>query len=289
MNATPLPPETRMGQVALTVADLSRSLAYYQEQIGLRLLDREGDTAVLGTPQRPLLRLQKQPGARPSRGVTGLYHFALLLPSRLALAQTLYHFIQHQTPISGASDHAVSEALYLTDPDGHGIEIYRDRPRSEWPSVGGRLAMTTEPFDVDGVLGELSAETAVWSHLPAATTMGHVHLHISRMAPTIEFYVDQLGFDMIVQMGGSASFVAAGGYHHHLGLNTWAGVGAPPPAPDQARLLWYEILLPDETAVDLLAARLAAADVPGGRNGRDLHLQDPSANHLIIRSDQTPQ
>lgn len=289
MNAIPLPPETRMGQVALTVADLSRSLAYYQEHIGLRLLDREGNTAVLGTPQRPLLRLQEQPGARPSRGVTGLYHFALLLPSRLALAQTLYHFIQRQTPMSGASDHAVSEALYLTDPDGHGIEIYRDRPRSEWPFVGGRLAMTTEPFDVDGVLGELSAETAVWSHLPATTTMGHVHLHMSRMAPAIEFYVDQLGFDLIVQLGGSASFVAAGGYHHHLGLNTWAGVGAPPPAPDRARLLWYEILLPDETAVDALAERLAAAGVDVARNGRDLHLQDPSTNHLIIRSDQTSQ
>jgi catechol 2,3-dioxygenase len=279
-----LPIATHMGRVALTVADLPRSLAYYQEQIGLQLLTQEGDTAVLGTAQRPLLVLQAQPGARPARQNTGLYHFALLLPSRLALAQTLYHLIQTQTAVSGASDHGVSEALYLTDPDGHGIEIYRDRPRAEWPMAGGRLAMTTEPFDVDGVLGELSAETAVWSGLPAETVMGHVHLHVNQLRPAVAFYVDILGFDLVMYYGGSAGFVSAGGYHHHLGLNTWAGVGAPPPAPDKARLLWYEIVLPDETAVDALAARLTEAGVAYELNGRALHLQDPSANRLLIHA-----
>ncbi|MBK8988567.1 MAG: VOC family protein [Chloroflexi bacterium] len=279
-----LPSTAHMGRVALTVADLSRSLAYYQEQIGLQLLAREGETAVLGASQRPLLVLQGQPGAQPTRQNSGLYHFALLLPSRLALAQTLYHFIQSQTAIGGASDHGVSEALYLTDPDGHGIEIYHDRPRAEWPMANGRLAMTTEPFDVDGVLGELSADTAVWSGLPANTLMGHIHLHVSQLRPAVDFYTTILGFDLVMYHGGTAAFVAAGGYHHHLGLNTWAGVGAPPPTPDKARLLWYEILLSDETAVDALAGRLTAAGMGYDWNGRVLHLQDPSANHLRIHA-----
>ncbi|MCB8984554.1 MAG: VOC family protein [Ardenticatenaceae bacterium] len=273
-----------MGRVAVSVADLSRSLAYYQEHIGLQVLEREGETAVLGVAQRPLLVLQEQPGARPSHRAAGLYHFAILLPSRLDLARTLYHFIQAQTPLVGASDHGVSEALYLTDPDGHGIEIYRDRPRAEWPYVGDDLRMVTEPFDAEGVLAELSPETAVWQPLPPGTTMGHVHLHVGHLAPAMAFYHDVLGFDVIMQMGESAGFLSFGGYHHHLGLNTWAGVGAPPAAPDKARLLWYEIMAPEETAVADLADRLTEKGVAFTQNGRALHLQDPSANHLVIQA-----
>ncbi len=276
-----------MGRVALSVADLSRSLAYYQEHIGLQLLAREGDTAVLGVPETPLLVLQEQPGARPSRQATGLYHFAILLPSRLDLARTLAHFVQAQTPLVGASDHGVSEALYLTDPDGHGIEMYRDRPRAEWPYAGDQLRMVTEPFDVEGVLAELSPETAVWQPLPPGTTMGHVHLHVSQLAAAVAFYRDALGLDVMMQMGGSAGFLSFGGYHHHLGLNTWAGVGAPPPAPDKARLLWYEIIAPSETAVTALADWLTEKGVAFTLNGSALHLQDPSANHLVIRAGKT--
>lgn len=286
MSKNVLPDTVQMGRVALTVADLPRSLAYYQERIGLRLLEQEGQTAVLGTVERPLLILQEQPGARPARGRTGLYHFALLLPSRPALAQTLRHLIQSETPISGASDHHVSEALYLTDPDGHGIEIYRDRPRAEWVDENGRFRLTTEPFDVDGVLGELAADVPAWTGLPAQTVMGHVHLHVSQMAPSLNFYLDVLGFALMAKYGPSASFASAGGYHHHLGLNTWAGVGAPPPEPDLARLLWYEILLGDEAAWQDVVDRLRAVGVAYtvGENGRSLHLQDPSATHLIIQA-----
>ncbi len=284
-----LPDTIEMGRVALTVADLPRSLNYYQERIGLRLLQREGPTAVLGTTERPLLILREQPGARPARGMTGLYHFALLLPSRLALAQTLRHLVQSETPISGAADHHVSEAIYLTDPDGHGIEIYRDRPRVDWVDENGRFHLTTEPFDADGVLSELTSDAPGWTGLPAQTVMGHVHLHVSQMTPTLDFYLNTLGFSLMARYGPSASFVAAGGYHHHLGLNTWAGIGASPPGADRARLLWYEILLPDEAALGLLAARLGDAGVAyeEGENGRSLHFQDPSANHLIIRSSES--
>jgi catechol 2,3-dioxygenase len=277
-----LPAQTHMGRVALTVADLDRSLDYYQQRIGLHLLQREGETAVLGTPQRPLLVLQAQPGVRPARGMTGLYHFALLVPSRPALAHTLRRLLYSETPLSGASDHGVSEALYLTDPDGHGIELYRDRPREEWQFVNGRLNMVTEPFDVDGVLAEVPANAAIPARLPEDTVMGHVHLHVADMPATLAFYQAGLGFDLVARYGSAASFLAAGGYHHHLGVNTWAGVGAPPPPPDRARLLWYEILLPDDASLDALTGHLAEKGMAGERNGRTLRLQDPAGNHLIV-------
>lgn len=280
----PLPAQTHLGRVALSVADLDRSLAYYQTRIGLHLLQRTEATAVLGTPQHELLVLHAQPGVRPARGMTGLYHFALLLPSRLALAHTLRRLLYTETPISGASDHAVSEALYLTDPDGHGIELYRDRPREEWPYANGRLNMVTEPFDVEGVLAEVPAAAAIPSRLPDATVMGHVHLHVADMPATIAFYRDTLGFELMARYGSAASFLAAGGYHHHLGVNTWAGVGAPPAPPDRARLLWYEIVLPDETSVDTLAGQLAEMGMAEERNGRTLHLQDPAGNVVVIRN-----
>ncbi len=279
----PLPTQTHLGRVALTVADLDRSLAYYQTRIGLHLLAREGATAVLGTPHRELLILQSQPGARPARGMTGLYHFALLVPSRPALAHTLRRLIYTETPISGASDHAVSEALYLTDPDGHGIEMYRDRPREEWPHINGRLHMVTEPFDVDGVLAEVPPEAAIPARLPDETVMGHVHLHVADMPATLAFYRDALGFDLMARYGSAASFLAAGGYHHHLGVNTWAGVGAPPPPPDRARLLWYEIILPDEASLQDLAGQMTEKGIAVEKNGRSLRLQDPAANQIIIR------
>ncbi len=259
-----------MGRVHLTVADLNRSLDYYQHGIGLALLRQENRTAYLGTGERELLVLTEQPGARPTRRTTGLYHFALLTPSRLELARTLRHLIDTETPIDGASDHAVSEALYLTDPDGHGIEIYRDRPRAEWEFPDGKLKMFTEPFDIDGVLGELNGRAPAYTGLHPDTTMGHVHLHVANIQTAEQFYGELFGFEIMARYGPSASFVAAGGYHHHLGFNTWAGVGAPPPPPDAARLLWYEIVLPD-TAGQVV-----------GENEYGRTLADPAGNQIIL-------
>jgi len=288
--AEKLPASAHIGRVALSVADLERSLTYYQERIGLTLLEVEGQTrgtervevAVLGTPERELLHLHEQPGARPTRGATGLYHFALLVPSRLELAHVLQHLVNTETPIDGASDHAVSEALYLTDPDGHGIEIYRDRPRAEWPYLGGTLQMGTKPFDVQGVLAELNGvSSSDWISLDPQTTMGHVHLHIGHLQSALDFYTDVVGFDMVMRYGPSAGFVSAGGYHHHLGLNTWAGVGAPPPPADAARLLWYEIVMAEVAGVEL-ETRLKSAGVAVVRNGSSLQFQDPFANTIHI-------
>jgi catechol 2,3-dioxygenase len=284
-----LPANTHMGCVALSVADLGRSVNFYQNRIGLTLLSSDGETAVLGTPERKLLYLHEQPGARPTRGTTGLYHFAILLPTRLDLAKTLHHLIDTDTRLDGAADHNVSEALYLADPDGHGIEIYRDRPRSQWEYRNGQLKMGTDPFDVNGVLAELNAASD-FAGLDSNTVMGHVHLHVSQLNDALDFYTNVVGFDLIMRYGSTAGFVSAGGYHHHLGMNTWAGVGAPPPPADTAHLLWYEIVVDDETAVTELEKRLENAGVAVEGNchidkhsaGRSLQFQDPSANLVQV-------
>lgn len=275
-------PDIQMGTVHLTVADLARSLAYYQDGIGLGLNWQENGRAALGAGGRDLLVLNEQPGARPSRGHTGLYHFALLVPSRRELARTLQHLVEAGVRISGASDHAVSEALYLTDPDGHGIEIYRDRARREWRYVNGSLSMDTRPLDVQGVMGELSGGVPPWEQIHPQTRIGHMHLHISRLDEAIHFYNQVIGFDFVAGYGDSAGFVSAGGYHHHLGLNTWAGVGAPPP-PDKARLLWYEIHLPDEASLAELAKHIQAQNIPLEAHEDGYCLHDPAGNGLVLR------
>lgn len=285
--ANKLPANAHMGRVALSVADLERSLAFYKERIGLSLLGVDGETAVLGTRERELIHLQEQPGARPTRNTTGLYHFALLLPSRLDLAKRLRHLIDTETRLDGAADHNVSEALYLTDPDGHGIEIYCDRPRDEWQYVNGALKMGTDAFDINGVLAELNGDAATPSPMPDQTVMGHVHLHVSQLNNALDFYTNVVGFDLIMRYGPSAGFVSAGGYHHHLGLNTWAGFGALPPPIETSRLLWYEIVVGDETAVTELEKRLENAGVvevtsTNSVNGRFLQFQDPSANTIKV-------
>mgnify|MGYP001195865336 CR=1 FL=1 len=274
----------RCGVVRLAVRDLVQSLAYYQERIGLQVHRREGAVAFLGAGGDDLLALVEQPGARPVRPrCTGLYHFALLTPDRAALSRVLNHLLATNTPIDGASDHGVSEALYLSDPDGHGIEIYRDRPRREWPFVKGSLAMTTDPLDVRGVVAADRTQ-APWAGIDARTVMGHVHLHVAHLDAAEHFYVDLLGLDLMQRFGGQAAFVAAGGYHHHLGLNTWAGVGAPPPPPDAARLIDFELILPDADALAQTVARLEQAAITVTPDGAGWKLADPSMNQIVLRA-----
>lgn len=284
MRETKMDPTMRCGSVRLAVRDLERSLDYYQQRIGLRLHSVENGMARLGAGESVLLELVEQPGAQPvARGCTGLYHFALLTPSRAALARVLNHLLATQTPIDGASDHGVSEALYLADPDGHGIEIYRDRPRGEWPFVKGRLGMTTDPLDARGLLAA-DHGAAPWDGIDPATSMGHVHLHVADLAAAEHFYVDLLGMDLMQRFGSQAAFVSAGGYHHHLGLNTWAGAGAPPAPERAARLLCLTLIVP---AVDTLAGlvnQLQANDVVLRAAPDRWSVEDPSSNHLILRS-----
>lgn len=277
-----LPPDANIGILHLTVADLNRAVTFYTEAIGLRVLHRSPGAAALGIADETLLLLSEQPGARPARGVTGLYHFAILLPTRRDLAAALARLLELRVPLQGTSDHGVSEALYLADLDGNGIEIYRDRPRAEWPRAGRELAMTVDPFDADGVLGELGDETPKWAGLPAGTTIGHMHLHVANLAPARRFYCEVIGFELMQRFGGSAEFVAAGGYHHHLGYNVWAGVGAPPPAPEMAGLRWFSLRLPDDTTRDAVLARAAAAGLTAETTPYGPLLRDPSANGVVL-------
>lgn len=279
----PIDPNTTMGAASLSVGDLPRSLAYYQEHIGLSVLDQSATSATLGVAGTPLLRLHHAPGARLIRRATGLYHFAIRVPTRHDLARVIAHFAQARTPIGGASDHYVSEALYLSDPDGHGIEIYRDRPRSEWRYINGQLQMATVALDIDSIIGELGDNEPAWTGMPAGTDMGHMHLQVANIAAAERFYVDVLGFERIVAMP-SASFLGAGGYHHHLGMNTWAGVGVPPAPAEAARLLNYELLVPGEQALDEVLGRVRAAELPLDQNEHGWLVRDPSQIAVVLRT-----
>ncbi|NJN97192.1 MAG: VOC family protein [Anaerolineales bacterium] len=279
-------PATNIGYVHLTVANLDRSLVFYQDNLGFQLHRREGDTAYLGAGGPDLLVLTERPDARPVSGVTGLYHFAILTPSRVALAQSLRHLAETRTPVQGFSDHWVSEAIYLADPDGNGIEIYRDRPRSEWPRQNGQLQMATDPLDLQSILAELEAQPAPWTGLEPETVIGHVHLHIATIPSAEAFYVGTLGFDLIMRYGPSASFVSADGYHHHLGLNTWAGVNAPPPPPDAAGLRYFTLNLPDSAALAAVVERIQQTGLAFQEKDGVVFLRDPAQNGVVLATGQ---
>lgn len=277
-----LPPQTSVGAVALTISNLKRSLAYYQQNLGLTLQRQEGDTAWLGAGARAFLILTEERGARPPGRTTGLYHFAILTPSRHALAQSLRRLVETKTPVSGFADHGVSEALYLSDPDGNGIEIYRDRPRAEWPFENGQLQMVSDPLDLDGILGELKGKDQPWTGLHPDTVLGHMHLHVADIPQSVQFYRDVIGFDLMQYFGNSAGFLSAGGYHHHLGINTWNGIGAPPPPPGSVGLRWYTIVLPTPEEVAQVVKRVQAAGQPVEEREEGVFLRDPSRNTLVL-------
>lgn len=245
-----LPEGTRLGRVRLQIADLSRSLAYYEGTLGLRVLRRDGSGAVLGAQHddTPLVELREHTGARPvpSGGRLGLYHFAILLPDRPSLGRFVQHAGERGARV-GAADHLVSESLYLHDPDNLGIEVYADRPRGTWRRLGRELMMATDPLDVAGLGRDAGADP--WTGMPAGTVMGHVHLHVGDLTAASAFYSEALGFDRMVWQYPGALFLAASGYHHHLGTNTWAGSGVNPPAADEAQLLEWTIQLPDKASL----------------------------------------
>jgi catechol 2,3-dioxygenase len=275
--AAELPAATAMGAVHLTVADLERSLAYYRSAIGLDVLEEASGRAALGTGSTVLLVLVEEPGAQPSTGHTGLYHFALLVPSRPDLARWLAHAGRNRVPLVGLSDHFVSEAIYLSDPDRHGIEIYADRPRELWEGTVG-TKLTTAPLDVDDLLRE-AGDSPSFDGLPDGTVMGHVHLKVAAIPETVGFYRDELGFGLMATYGGQAAFLSAGGYHHHLGANVWESAGAPPPPAGSAALRHATIVLPSAGERDALVDRLGdrVEDGPEGPLVRD-----PSGNALVL-------
>ena len=280
-----LPDSTHVGRVRLQVSDLDRSIAYYETVIGLRVLRRDGPIASLAPQddEHVLVELHEKPGVRPMarRGLIGLYHFAILLPDRAALGRFLAHLADLGAR-AGMSDHFVSEAIYLSDPDGLGIEVYADRPRSAWRIEDRQLAMTTIPLDAEDVVRAAGGQP--WTGAPAGTTIGHVHLYVRDIDQAAAFYHDALGLDKVVWNYPGALFLSAGGYHHHLGTNTWAAE-APGASDDDARLLDWELVLPDDAEVHAVAESLEAHGYSAVPGEHQVTTRDPWGTALRIVSD----
>jgi catechol 2,3-dioxygenase len=280
-ETTKLAPETRLGAVELTVTDLDRSVPFYEGAIGLRTHRREEGRAALGAGTEDLLVLVEGPDARPAGRHAGLYHFALLHPSREELARAATRLARTRTSIQGASDHGISEAIYLPDPDGNGIELAADRPKEQWPDLSV-MSGGPDPLDLNALLESVADEEPQESVAPDAV-IGHVHLHVGDLDAATRFYVDVAGFDVMTNLP-SAVFVAAGGYHHHVGFNTWRGPGVPPAPDDTVGLRHFTVVLRDEDEVDALRERARAAGVDVEDTAVGPLLRDPSGNVLLFRT-----
>ena len=279
-----LPAGTRLGPAQFQVADLQRSLAFYRSVLGLEPRGRTAERAELHAlgGDEPLLILHQRRGARAAGRLPrwGLYHVALLLPERAELARFALHLRTASIRV-GAADHLVSEAFYLEDPDGLGIEIYADRPRATWRRRGRELLMASEPLELAGLVG--AAGDQPWRGMPAGAAVGHVHLHVGDLADAEAFYADAIGFEPTVWSYPGALFLAAGGYHHHLGVNTWAGATAAPAGRDEARLLEWTLHLPEVAEVEKVAERLEAAGHSCEREGDAIVASDPWGTSLRVR------
>jgi catechol 2,3-dioxygenase len=293
-----LPADTGIGRVRLRVADLERAIDFYGGLLGMRA-SVLGGRAVLGTssteepndsrslaaadatprPRQSLVVLEERPGtAHRPEGTLGLYHFAILLPDRAALGRMLGHLFEARYPFHGFADHGVSEAAYLVDPDGNGIELYADRPRTAWPRTGTRIEMYTKPLDVAGLIR--AAGNLPWAGAPAMTCIGHVHLHVAELPRAEQFYAGVLGFDVVTREYPGALFLSAGGYHHHVAVNTWAR--SPTRPRGTAGLLDFAIHIPDAGARTALRNRLASHATPFTGVPEGIRFEDPEGNGIVV-------
>lgn len=274
-------PITFVGQVNLKVQNLERSLSFYQEVIGIKVLERTERSANLTADGKTVLLSIQQPNdVIPKQGrTTGLYHFALLLPKRSDLAKIVHHFMEKSVQF-GSSDHLVSEALYLSDPDGNGIEIYTDRDPSEWNWANSEVAMAVDPLDFADLLA--GGKQQSWEGLPAGTVMGHIHLHVSELKKTEEFYIKGLGFEVVNRYGAQALFIADGKYHHHIGLNTWNGVGAPAQSPNSVGLESFTLILSNEEKRNNIIEQLRKIGASVTEDNGCYITSDPSGNRICL-------
>jgi catechol 2,3-dioxygenase len=275
-----LDPRTNMGYLHLTVRDFKTALPFYQNVLGFKVHSNEKGVAHLGAGGEDLLVLTENPDAKVQKFVTGLYHFAILVPSRFELARSLRRLAESEIQL-GFGDHIVSEAIYLSDPDNNGIEVYRDRPRAEWFDKQGNFQMGTLPVDVDGVLSELQNETDEWTGLHRDTVLGHMHLKVSNVKRDAAFYRDIIGFDEMANLG-SAAFVSAGGYHHHLGMNSWESANAAPPPANSVGLQYFTVNLPSHEELSRVAHRVRQAGVGLEETDAGLLARDPSQNAVVL-------
>lgn len=287
-------PATTVGPVSLTVANLEHQIVFYQHALGFILRSREGNQAVLGTGERELLRLVEQPNVKKYRGVTGLYHFAVLFPNRRELARAVARLFTLKYR-NHPTDHIMTKTTYLDDPEGNGIELYCESPEDGWMGMengefiarraDGSPSNGREPLDVDALLSHLNQDDKLDVSIPSETRMGHIHLHTRDVDEAVDFYHGLIGFDVIGNAKSmQAAFVSAGGYHHHLGLNTWQGAGAPPPPPDAVGLRYFTIELPNQKALDEVVARVEQAGIASNKTDDGLLIYDPSQNGVVLRT-----
>jgi catechol 2,3-dioxygenase len=292
---TPLPADTRLGPVELTVSDLERAVAFYTEALGLRLqrdlavsgADGETGRAALGAGGEDLLVLFENPAAVRAGRHAGLYHVALLYPSRVQLARAAARLAVSRTPIQGASDHGTHEAIYLADPDGNGLELAADRPREHWPAIDdpNLFAGGPQPLDLDGLLEQVADESPA-PRAQAGLQVGHVHLHVGDIAEALRFYTEVIGLEKVIDLG-TAAFVSAGGYHHHLAFNTWRGRGVAPAPANAVGMRHWTIYLPRAADVDTVRGRIERAGHPYEQREDGLLVRDPAGNAALIAADPT--
>ena len=274
-------PNTFVTNVEIKVSNLQRSLKYYQEVVGFKVLAEEAKRATLTADGQTALVTIVQPETVEAKTglTTGLFHFALLLPTRRDLANIITHFRQNGIQF-GASDHDVSEALYLNDPDNNGIEIYIDRPEEHWTWTSDQVHMVTEPLNIPAILAEATGE---WNGLPADTVMGHIHLSVSNLAATEQFYTKGLGFDVVTRYGAQALFISTGRYHHHIGLNTWYSENAPKLGENQVGLKTYSLFLDNEAQAANMKENLQAIGAPVIDFDGGFQTEDPAGNTILLK------
>ncbi|HLR51736.1 MAG TPA: VOC family protein [Candidatus Avamphibacillus sp.] len=272
---------TYVGEVTLKVQDLDRMLTFYKEMIGFQVLEQtEGKAILTANGKTALLSLEQREDLQPKQQRTaGLYHFALLLPNRSDLAKVLIHLAKNNVQL-GASDHSVSEAIYLSDPEGNGIEIYSDRPEDTWTWNNGEVGMVTEPLDAENLIQEAKGES--WNGLPVGTVMGHIHLHVSNLQETEKFYHEGLGFESVLQFGSQALFMSTGKYHHHIGLNTWAGAGVPASPENSPGLKQFILEYPDEEKRNQAVENLKNIGADVREESGIIRTTDPSGNVIQL-------
>lgn len=285
-------PETRIGHVSLSVANLDNEIAFYQQALGFVLRHREGNIATLGSEKTEILRLVEQPGYRRYRRVTGLYHFATLFPDQRELARAIARLFVLKYP-NAPTDHIMTKTTYLDDLEGNGIELYAESPEDGTWSLkdgqyitrrtDGSLSDGREPLDLDALFSNLKQDDKLDLTVPPETRIGHMHLHVRDLHEAVDFYHGVLGFDVMgVVDEFRMAFVSAGGYHHHIGLNTWQGEGAPPPPPDAVGLRYFSVELPNQSALDEVVARADAAGIAANQTEHGLLIHDPSQNGVML-------
>jgi catechol 2,3-dioxygenase len=280
---TAIHPATHPGYVHLTVANLGKQIEFYRDVLGFKLNRRDGAEAALGAGKEDLLRLTEVPGAHRSRGTTGLYHAAFLVPTRLELAQLVSQLAETATPVEGLSNHGTHLAIYLPDAEGNGLELAWDFPRERWPRLDDREAGRPQPLDLDDLLSALGDEPPEWAGLDPATQVGHVHLRVSDLDATQQFYHDVLGLDTVsADPSMGMAFFSAGGYHHHVGTNIWLGAGAPPPPPNALGLRHFSLVLPDRAELEKVVERVRQAGLANEAVAGGTLVRDPARNGVLL-------